>query len=102
MLIEDSNIPHKVVATVPQAILEEGSLYGYIEDFTGKKISDADSLIEADLFDEELAAHLNILPGQPMLKITEVTRLDDGRAFNFSISYNRADIFRVKNMHIKR
>ncbi|KAB2420208.1 UTRA domain-containing protein [Enterobacter hormaechei] len=37
-----------------------------------------------------------------MLKITEVTRLDDGRAFNFSISYNRADIFRVKNMHIKR
>ncbi|HAV1609072.1 TPA: GntR family transcriptional regulator [Enterobacter hormaechei subsp. steigerwaltii] len=102
VLIEDSNIPHKVVATVPQAILEVGSLYGYIEDFTGKKISDADSLIEADLFDEELAAHLNILPGQPMLKITEVTRLDDGRAFNFSISYNRADIFRVKNMHIKR
>ncbi|MDF3736863.1 UTRA domain-containing protein, partial [Enterobacter hormaechei] len=84
------------------AILEGGSLCGYIEDFTGKKISDADSLIEADLFDEELAAHLNILPGQPMLKITEVTRLDDGRAFNFSISYNRADIFRVKNMHIKR
>jgi len=102
VLIEDTNIPHQIIATIPQAILEDGSLYGYIEDYTGNKISDADSLIEADLFNEELAALLNIEPGQPMLKITEVTRLNDGKAFNFSLSYNRADIFRVKNMRIER
>ena len=102
VLIEDSNIPLKVIATIPQSILEEGSLYGYIEEFTGNKISDADSLIEADLFDDELAGLLDIAPGLPMLKITEVTRLSDARAFNFSVSYNRADIFRVKNMRIER
>lgn len=102
VLVEDSNIPQRVVATIPENILKEGSLYGYIEEYTGKKIKDADSIIEAALFDDEFASLLNIACGQPMLKITEVTRLADKTAFNYSISYNRADIFRVKNLRIER
>ncbi|HEY3589113.1 MAG TPA: GntR family transcriptional regulator [Buttiauxella sp.] len=102
VLVEDSNIPQSVIATIPETILREGSLYGYIEEYTGKKIKDADSIIEAALFDEELAPLLNVACGQPMLKITEVTRLADKTAFNYSISYNRADIFRVKNLRIER
>jgi Transcriptional regulators len=102
VLVEDSNIPQSVIGEIPENILREGSLYGYIEEFTGKKIKDADSIIEAALFNGELAGLLNIASGQPMLKITEVTRLADKTAFNFSISYNRADIFRVKNLRIER
>lgn len=102
VLVEDSNIPQRVIETIPDVILKEGSLYGYIEEYTGKKIKDADSIIEAALFDDELAPLLNTHSGQPMLKITEVTRLADKTAFNFSISYNRADIFRVKNLRIER
>ncbi|KAA1050974.1 GntR family transcriptional regulator [Pseudocitrobacter sp. 73] len=102
VLIEDSNIPCQVIETIPESVLKEGSLYGYIETFTHKKIKDADSLIEAALFDREQASLLNISPGLPMLKITEVTRLEGGITFNYSISYNRADIFRVKNMRIER
>ncbi|MGU3521694.1 GntR family transcriptional regulator [Enterobacteriaceae bacterium C23F] len=102
VLVEDSNIPLRIIATIPESILKEGSLYGYIEEYTGKKIKDADSIIEAALFDDELAPLLNITCGQPMLKITEVTRLADKTAFNYSISYNRADIFRVKNLRIER
>ncbi len=102
VLVEDSNIPQRVIDTIPEKILQEGSLYGYIEEYTGKKIKDADSIIEAALFDEALAPLLDIASGQPMLKITEVTRLADKTAFNFSISYNRADIFRVKNLRIER
>lgn len=102
VLVEDSNIPQKIIETIPENILREGSLYGYIEEYTGKKIKDADSIIEAALFDDEFAPLLNIASGQPMLKITEVTRLADKTAFNYSISYNRADIFRVKNLRIER
>ncbi|MRS15713.1 UTRA domain-containing protein [Enterobacteriaceae bacterium RIT691] len=102
VLVEDSNLPQKVIDTIPESILREGSLYGYVEEYTGKKIKDADSVIEAALFDDELAPLLNIASGQPMLKITEVTRLADKTAFNYSTSYNRADIFRVKNLRIER
>ncbi|AVZ00081.1 MULTISPECIES: GntR family transcriptional regulator [Lelliottia] len=102
VLVEDTNIPVQTIAVIPQSVLEKGSLYGYIEEYTGKKISDADSLIEAALFDRELATLLDITPGQAMLKITEVTRLSDKKAFNYSISYNRADLFRVKNLRIER
>ncbi|HKM95341.1 MAG TPA: GntR family transcriptional regulator [Buttiauxella sp.] len=102
VLVEDTNIPQSVIATIPDTILKESSLYGYIEEYTGKKIKDADSIIEAALFDNELAPLLNISSGQPMLKITEVTRLADKTIFNYSISYNRADIFRVKNLRIER
>ncbi|HEY4435297.1 MAG TPA: GntR family transcriptional regulator [Lelliottia sp.] len=102
VLVEDTNIPVQTIADIPQSVLEKGSLYGYIEEYTDKKISDADSLIEAALFDRELATLLDIKPGDAMLKITEVTRLSDKKAFNYSISYNRADLFRVKNLRIER
>ncbi len=102
VLVEDSNIPLKIINKIPKEVLETGSLYEYIEKITDKKITDADSIIEASLFNEELAELLEIKAGSPMLKISEVTRLDDKRAFNYSYSYNRADIFRIKNMMIEK
>ena len=102
VLVEDSNIPLKIINKIPKEVLETGSLYEYIEKITDKKITDADSIIEASLFNEELAELLEIKPGSPMLKISEVTRLEDKRAFNYSYSYNRADIFRIKNMMIEK
>ena len=100
--VEDSNIPLSVISEIPKEVLIKGSLYEYIEKITGKKIKDADTIIEASLFTEELAKLLKIKTGFPMLKMTEVTRLEDKRVFNYSYSYNRADIFRVKNMKIER
>ncbi|HHL9591822.1 TPA: hypothetical protein ACQ98W_001985 [Citrobacter braakii] len=35
--------------------------------------------------------------GMPMLKVSGVTKLEDGTAFNYSCSYNRADKFKIKN-----
>ena len=37
-----------------------------------------------------------------MLKMTEVTRLEDKTVFNYSYSYNRGDVFKVKNMKIEK
>ena len=102
VIVEDSNIPLKIIKEIPKEILENGSLYEYIEEITGKKIKDADSIIEAALFNEELAGLLSIKAGSPMLKISEVTRLDDKTIFNYSYSYNKADVFRIKNMKIEK
>ena len=97
VLVEDSWINSEIIATIPTTVLEQGSLYEYIEKYTGKKIKFYNSVIEGDLFNDELAALLSISPGLPMLKVSGVTKLEDGKAFNFSCSYNRADKFKIKN-----
>ncbi|MFP2515050.1 GntR family transcriptional regulator [Buttiauxella agrestis] len=97
VLVEDSWINSDVIETIPGSVLEHGSLYEYIEKYTGKKIKFYNSVIEGDLFNEELAALLSISEGLPMLKVSGVTKLEDGKAFNFSCSYNRADKFKIKN-----
>ncbi|HKN04254.1 MAG TPA: GntR family transcriptional regulator [Buttiauxella sp.] len=97
VLVEDSWINSEIIATIPTTVLEQGSLYEYIEKYTGKKIKFYNSVIEGDLFNDELAALLSISPGLPMLKVSGVTKLEDGKAFNFSCSYNRADMFKIKN-----
>lgn len=97
VLVEDSWINSEVIANIPATVLEQGSLYQYIEEVTGKKIKFYNSVIEGDLFNEELAALLSISAGMPMLKVSGVTKLEDGKAFNFSCSYNRADMFKIKN-----
>lgn len=101
-IVEDSNIPLKIIKEIPRDVLEKGSFYEYVEKVTGKKIKDADSLIEASLFNAELANLLAIEVGAPMLKISEVTRLDDKTNFNYSHSYNKADIIKIKNKKIEK
>ncbi|MCP1223928.1 GntR family transcriptional regulator [Sebaldella sp. S0638] len=100
--VEDTNIPLSVINEIPKEVLIKGSLYEYIEKTTGKKIKDSDTIIEASLFTDELAKFLKIKAGHPMLKMTEVTRLEDKTVFNYSYSYNRGDIFRVKNLKIEK
>ncbi|MDU5425923.1 GntR family transcriptional regulator [Kluyvera cryocrescens] len=97
VLVEDSWIDSTVIDVIDNTILEKGSLYEYIEIKTGKKIKFYNSVIEADIFDEQLASLLDIPAGKPMLKVTGVTKLEDGTPFNYSCSYNRADKFKVKN-----
>ena len=97
VLIEDSWINAAVIADIPNTVLDGGSLYEYIETYTGKKIKFYNSVIEGDLFTKEMADMLGIAPGVPMLKVSGVTKLEEGTAFNYSLSYNRADKFKIKN-----
>lgn len=97
VLVEDSWINAAVIASISDETLNGGSLYEYIETYTGKKIKFYNSVIEGDLFSEELSNLLGISPGMPMLKVSGITKLEDGTAFNYSIGYNRADKFKIKN-----
>lgn len=97
VLLEESWINAAVIADIPDAVLDGGSLYEYIETWTGKKIKFYNSVIEGDVFSTEMAEMLGITPGLPMLKVSGVTKLEDATAFNYSFSYNRADKFKIKN-----
>lgn len=97
VLIEDSYIPCAVIDVIPESVLQKSSLYEFIENKTGRKIKFYNSVIEASLFDDTLSALLEIETGLPMLKVSGITKLEDGKTFNYSISYNRADKFKIKN-----
>ncbi|MEN4909893.1 GntR family transcriptional regulator [Rahnella bonaserana] len=97
VLVEDSYIPCTVIDIIPESVLQNGSLYEYIENKTGRKIKFYNSVIEASLFDDTLSALLERESGLPMLKVSGITKLEDGKTFNYSISYNRADKFKIKN-----
>lgn len=102
VLIEDSWIVRAVIKTIPEKILNTGSLYEFIEKTTAKKIKFYNSVIESDLFDDAFSALLQIPSGKPMLKVTGVTKLEDGTIFNYSCSYNRADMFKIKNNWVSK
>ena len=97
VLIEDSYIPCTIIDIIPESVLQNGSLYEFIENKTGRKIKFYNSVIEASLFDDTLSALLACETGLPMLKVSGITKLEDGKTFNYSISYNRADKFKIKN-----
>jgi GntR family transcriptional regulator len=97
VLVEDSYIPCAIIDIIPESVLQNASLYEFIENKTGRKIKFYNSVIEASLFDDTLSALLACDTGLPMLKVSGVTKLEDGKTFNYSISYNRADKFKIKN-----
>lgn len=97
VLIEDSYIPCTIIDIIPESVLQNSSLYEFIENKTGRKIKFYNSVIEASLFDDTLSALLACETGLPMLKVSGITKLEDGKTFNYSISYNRADKFKIKN-----
>lgn len=97
VLVEDSWLRQSVIAVIPESVLDKGSLYEYVEHVTDKKIKFYNSVIEAGLFDDTLASLLSVPSGTPMLKVTGITKLEDGTTFNYSCSHNRADKFKIKN-----
>lgn len=100
VLIEDSYIPLAVVDTIDDDVLQNHSLYAFIEQKCQQKIGGTDSQIGASLFDAEMAALLDIPVNSPMLYIKESTWLEDGTVFNYSWSYNRGDLFRMRSRKV--
>lgn len=97
VLVEDSYIPLAIVDTIDDDVLQNHSLYAFIEQKCQQKIGGTDSMVGASLFDDVMAALLDIPVNSPMLHIKESTWLEDGTVFNYSWSYNRGDIFRMRS-----
>ncbi|GMX66764.1 GntR family transcriptional regulator [Paenibacillus elgii] len=60
----------------------------------GIRLGEADETIEAGLADEQQASLLQIEPGAPVLLITRVTKLEDGRLFECTDMVYRGDKYK--------
>ena len=73
----------------------KGSIYHHLERDLGCVITYANQEIEAVVANEELANLLQVEVGLPLLKITMVSYLKNGTAFEFTSTYYRSDRFSV-------
>jgi GntR family transcriptional regulator len=71
--------------------LEDGSLYRLLEQRFGLAIGRASRTFSSLAADSELAEHLDLPVGAPVLEISQVTHLRDGRPFEFAQFWIRTD-----------
>ncbi len=75
-----------------------GSIYGYIRNTCGLKISSFHRTVRAVAATEEEAKRLDIHAGDPLLELEQIGFLDSGQAFEYSVSRNVGDRFELHNV----
>lgn len=90
LVIEHTWMPITVIPDLRMRHLET-SVYDYIEEGLGLKISSAHRVVSAVLVPEDECEKLDVEPGTPALQVEQVGFLDDGIAFEYSISRHVRD-----------
>ena len=98
--VEYTQMPIDVIPGIKMDILEK-SIYSYIEDVLKLQIQSAHRTVSADMPTEDEKQWLNIEGIMPVLQVSQVAFLSDGRPFEFSKSRHRSDIsvFRAVSIH---
>ena len=88
------------VATIPIGIVDSlnkkditSSLYKALEDKAGLKLGNATQTVSAILASEKIANFLNVKRGSAVLRVRQVTTLDDERPFEYVRSQYASDRF---------
>lgn len=88
------------VATIPIDIVNSlnkkditSSLYKALEDKAGLKLGDATQTVSAILASEKIANFLNVKRGSAVLRVRQITTLDDDRPFEYVRSQYAGDRF---------
>ncbi|TGD24463.1 GntR family transcriptional regulator [Companilactobacillus suantsaicola] len=88
------------VATIPISIVKSldkeditSSLYKALENKAGLKLGDATQTVSAILASEKIANFLNVKRGSAILRVRQVTTLDDDRPFEYVRSQYAGDRF---------
>ncbi len=98
--VEYTQMPIDVIPGIKMDILEK-SIYSYIEEVLKLQIQSAHRTVSADMPTEDEKHWLNIERVMPVLQVSQVAFLSDGRPFEFSKSRHRSDIsvFRAVSIH---
>lgn len=75
-----------------------GSIYSYIHDTLGLTISSFHRTVRAVASTEEEAERLSVQPGDPLLELEQIGFLDNGLAFEYSISRNVGTRYELHNI----
>ena len=100
VVIEYTQMPIQLIPGIKRQVLEK-SIYGYIEEELKLKIQSAHRTVRAVMPTEEEKKELDIKGVLPLLEVTQVAVLDDGRPFEFSIAHHRADRNAFRSVSIR-
>ena len=80
----------------PAKVLEQTSLYQWIENEAGVRIALGEEYIEAATASPALSSLLEIAPGDPVLRARRLSRSIDGRPVEYVVTCYRADRYRFR------
>lgn len=87
-VLEHTYMPQKLMPDLNEQVLLH-SIYSYLKDDLGLKLSGAYRKIHADLSNDLDIRYLNCQAGDPILEVEQVAWLQDGTPFEYSFSRNR-------------
>lgn len=89
---EVATIPIEIVSSLNKKDITS-SLYKALEDKAGLKLGDATQTVSAILASEKIANYLNVKRGSAVLRVRQITTLDDNRPFEYVRSQYAGDRF---------
>ncbi len=101
IVIEYTKMPINLIPGIKHDVLLK-SIYFYIQCQLKLKIQSAHRSIRAILPNELEQQHLKIAGTFPLLEVEQIAFLDDGRAFEYSISHHRSDQIVFKTVSIRQ
>lgn len=99
IVIEYTYMPLDLIPGLKKSQLYK-SVYSYIQDTLGYKISSFHRIIRAVGATEEEAKRLATKPGEPLLEMEQIGFFDDGTAFEYSISRNVGDRSELRDVNV--
>ncbi len=100
-VIEHTFMPVQIVPGLTKEILE-GSIYSYIQDKLNHKIASSYKQIRADKSNELDHKYLKCQQDDPVMDVEQTVYLNNGVAFEYSISRHRYDKFVFTTVNISR
>jgi len=100
VVVEYTQMPIQLITGLKRQTLEK-SIYSYIEEDLGYKIQSAHRTVRAVMPTPEEHEQLQIEGVLPLLEVTQVAFLDDGRPFEYSIAHHRGDYSHFRSVSIR-
>jgi GntR family transcriptional regulator len=100
LVIESMYMPIHVITGLKKEHLE-ASVYKYIEEDLGLKIQSAHRTIRVRKSTAEEQRHLHMQEHDPVAEVEQVAFLDNGQAFEYSLSVHRYDAFEFKTVILR-
>ncbi len=93
LILEKSYLPMGLLPELNISILK-GSKYAYVEEYTGREISESIQEIGASLAGKEEKKYLKLQEDEPLLRIDNQAFLEDGTVFEYSTAYFKSSKYK--------
>lgn len=100
IVIEYTQMPIQLITGLKRQTLEK-SIYSYIEGELGYKIQSAHRTVRAVMPNQLESEQLAIEGVLPLLEVSQVAFLDDGRPFEYSIARHRGDRSNFRSVSVR-